>query len=727
MVADDINNDPTRSFTVINVGVVFSHYKIISKIGAGGMGEVWLAEDTELKRQVALKFLPPHLCQDKDCQTRFKREAQATAALKHPNIVTIHEVSEYNERPFFAMEHIEGKSLRDVIKGKELSLSSVIDLVIQICHGLEKAHEAGIVHRDIKPSNILIDNDSHPKILDFGLATVKGGEKLTKTGSTLGTIGYMSPEQVQGEETDQRSDLFSLGVIIYEMVTGKAPFAKENDAATIHAILEKMPEPLTHYQKDAPAELQQIVDKALEKNPEIRYQNVKDFTSDLRKTKEILESELLTATMQPSIAVMPFTNMSNDEEQEYFCDGMAEDITNDLTHLEGLRVAARTSAFAYKNKLKDIREIGRKLNVGSILEGSVRKAGNRLRITAQLINVADGYHLWSDRYDRELKDVFAIQDEISRNIVEALKITLSTKDKDNLEKVPTKDVQAYDYYLRGREFINLTGRKNLEFACKMFKQAIQRDPNYTLAYTGIASCHSILFMYHGSSKADKEKAMEISQKALELDPDLAEAHVARGLAVLQDENYDEAENEFEAAIRLNPNVYDAYYYYARLCRTQGKLEKAVQLFEKAIAVNPESYTAETLIAGLYEQLNLASKAKAAALRGLDIIEERLKMNPGDFRAISLGLGALFYLGEREKSLVWAERALSIAPDDTGVLYNSACLYSCLGMVEKALDCLEKSIEAGLSSKDWLDNDADFDPIRNHPDFQALLKKLERKK
>jgi non-specific serine/threonine protein kinase len=710
MAKHSSDNDETRTY-------------IIEKIGAGGMGDVYLADDTELNRKVALKFLPPHLCQDEDCRARFKREAQAAAGLDHPNIAGIYEVGEYNGRPFYSMQVVEGKSLREVITGKDLSIEQILEIAIQVCGGLQAAHDKGIIHRDVKPSNILIDGQGRVRIIDFGLAAVVGSEQLTKAGSTLGTISYMSPEQIEGKDIDRRSDLFSLGIVLYEMIVCRAPFKGDSEAATLNSILNDDPQPLARYRSDIPDSLQSIVDKALDKDVDTRYQTATGIIGDLRKIKKIHESGSSATQPQPSIAVLPFTNMSADKEQEYFCDGMAEDIINDLTHVEGLRVAARTSAFSFKGKQEDIRDIGRKLNVETLLEGSVRKAGNRLRITAQLLNVADGYHIWSERYDRELEDVFSIQDEIARNIVQALKVKLSKKEKQALEKVATNDIQAYDYYLRGRRFFYRLDRMGVEFAIEMFSRAIEKDPDYALAYAGKADCHSFLYMYLDSRQVNVEQSLAASQKALELDSELAEAHAARGLAVSLNKQYNKAEKEFKTAIRLNPKLFETYYFYARACFVQGKLEKASQLFEQASLVNPEDYQSPILLAGIYRGLNMEAEAETAFRRGLEIAERHLELNPDDARAYCLGADALLVLGEKEKSLEWTSKALSISPDEVGILYNTACLFSNMGKTEEAIDYLEKAVEKGYAMKEWIENDSDFDPIRNHPRFQALMEKF----
>jgi len=582
----DRDNDRTESFAPLTKGIKVGHYTIIEKIGAGGMGEVFLAEDTELKRQVALKFLPYHLVSDNNAKERFKREAQATAKLNHPNIVTIYEVSEYMNRPFFAMECCHGKPLRDIIKEIELGLDDSINLAIQICEGLEKAHQAGIVHRDIKPSNIVIDTDQRAKLLDFGLATFKGTEKLTQTGSTLGTIGYMSPEQIQAKDMDLRGDLFSFGVVLYEMITGRLPFKADTDAGTLNSILNDIPEPLSRYKNDVSDELQRIVSKLLEKSPELRYEHADDIKADLKRIGK--KSDGQTKNKLPSIAVLSFTNISNDPDQEYFCDGMAEEIINALSRLDTLRVVARTSCFAFKGKNEDIRTIGDKLNVSTILEGSVRKSGNRLRITAQLINVGDGYHLWSEKYDRDMEDVFAIQDEISLTIVDKLKVKLLKSKRASLTKRYTDNVEAYNLYLKGRFRWNKRTSVELKKAKDLFEKVLELDSNYALAYSGLADCYSMLGQNYDIPLKDAiSKAREMALKALSIDDALAEAHTSLAL-VLEDYdwNWKEAEKEFKKAIELNPNYATAHQWYGLFLMFIGRLDEAINETKKAQELDP---------------------------------------------------------------------------------------------------------------------------------------------
>jgi len=709
------------------IGKTISHYKILEKLGGGGMGVVYKAQDTKLDRTVALKFLPPYLLTDNEAEQRFISEAKAASSFDHPNICTIHDIDKTDDdQLFIAMAYYEGETLKKKIEKGVIKIEKAIDIVNQIAEGLKKTHSKGIVHRDIKPANIFISNDGIVKILDFGLAKTSSEPSITKLGSTVGTVSYMSPEQTKGEEVDHRTDIWSLGVVLYQMLSGSLPFQGDYDQAIIYSILNEDPQPVTQLREDTPLQLTYIVEKALQKDCENRYKTIKDLIAEL---KEINKPGLSIneKNVNQTVAVLPFNNMSNDKEQEYFCDGMAEDIINDLTHLEDLHVVARTSSFAFKDKNLDIRDIGMKLGANSIVEGSVRKAGNRLRITAQLVNVADGYHLWSERYDRELEDVFAIQDEIAKNIVRALEIKLSKREKSVLGKVKTQDVQAYDFYIRGRAYFHNGLQDKVRLAIQMFKKAIQKDKSYALAYTGLADGYSYLYMYFDKIDENLKQALLASKKALDLDPDLPEAHSSLALALAQNKQYKEAEKEFETAIKLNPKLFEAYYEYARTCRVQGKHDRAAILFEKATQTRPEDYQAALFLADAYRDLNLETETKKARLRALDIVRKHLELNPDDARALYLGAGNLVNNNESEEALQWMERALLLDPNETSVLYNAICIYSSLGNFDEALDYFEKAIKAGFASREWIDNDSDLDAIRNHPRFQKAIKRLNLKK
>jgi adenylate cyclase len=424
-----------------------------------------------------------------------------------------------------------------------------------------------------------------------------------------------------------------------------------------------------------------------------------------------------------SIAVLAFADLSAAKDQEYFCDGIAEEIINCLTRIKGLRVSSRTSSFAHKGKSEDMRAIGRKLGVSAVLEGSVRKEENQLRISVQLINVEDGCHLWSERYDRELKHVFAIQDEIARTIAATLKITLTAKESADIGKAPTTDLQAYDYYLRGRQFYYQYRRKGIEFALLMFFRAIEHDPGFVRAYAGMADCYSFLYLNAGSHAQHREQADVTSRKALELDPDSAESHASRGLACTLFENYADAENEFEMAIRLGPDLFEAYYFYGRTCFTQGKLEKTIQLYEKSMGINPHDYQVPLLIAQIYSDLGDEEKAEASRRRGIQAAEAKLKLNPDDTRALYMGANGLVAIGEYERGLEWARQALTIDPDEPMVLYNVACIQSLAHQYDDALDTIERAVKSGLTHKGWLEHDSNLDPLRRYPRFKKLLKQL----
>lgn len=424
-----------------------------------------------------------------------------------------------------------------------------------------------------------------------------------------------------------------------------------------------------------------------------------------------------------SIAVLSFTDMSPAKDQEYFCDGIAEEIISNLSHIRDLRVSSRTSSFAFKSKPEDVRIIGKKLGVATVLEGSVRKAGNQIRIAAQLIATDDGCHLWAEHYDRELKDIFAIQDEIARSIAATLKIALTPGESRAIGKAPTANPEAYDYYLRGRQFFYQYKRKAIEFALKMFMRAIEIDPGFVRAYAGTADCCSFLYMYAGKHDTHREKADAVSRKALQLDPESAEAHASRGVAYSLNNDYAAAEEEFEQAIHLDPMSFEAYYLYARTCFANGDRRKAIQMYEKAMDVDPQDYQSPLLVAQSYSDLGNKEKAKESRLRGIKIAETRLMLNPDDSRALYMGANGLVALGEYLRGLEWANQALAIDPDEPMVLYNIACIHALAKKYDDALDLLERAVKNGLNQRGWLEHDSNLDPLRSSPRFKKLIKNL----
>ena len=557
------------------------------------MGEVYKAQDTRLKRLVALKLLPPELTRDETAKQRFLQEAQAASALDHPNICTIHEINETPDgQLYLVMAYYEGETLKEKIEHGPLPLDEAVDIAIQIGQGLAEAHTAGIVHRDIKPANVMLPKGAQVKIVDFGLAKLAGQVGLTQTGKTLGTVAYMSPEQLRGQEVDHGADLWSLGVVLYEMLAGRRPFPGEHAQSVVYAILNTEVPPLPSARAEVPADLARAVGRALTKLRGDRHGSAEELVTELRAVKRAWEghatAEPVGEKAVPSIAVLPFANMSADPEQEYFCDGMTEELINALTKVDDLRVVARTSAFQFKGQALDLREVGRKLGVTTVLEGSVRKAGNRLRVTAQLIGVADGYHLWSERYDRQMEDVFAIQDDVSQAIVDVLRVKLLPTSATPVAERHTEDVEAYQLYLQGRHHWHKHTEEGYARSLDCFTKAIARDARYPQPYVGLANLY-LWTGFLGSLSASEAypKAKEAALRALELDETIGDAHSALGFVLTQYEwDRTGAEAAFKRAIELAPHSIDALQSYSVYLMNLGPIDEAVDLIKREIELDP---------------------------------------------------------------------------------------------------------------------------------------------
>jgi serine/threonine protein kinase/Tfp pilus assembly protein PilF len=708
-------------------GALAQSYTFDRELGRGGMATVYLAQDVKHERLVALKVLHPELAASLG-PDRFLREIKVAARLNHPHILGLYDSGEADGFLYYVMPYVEGESLRERLdREHQLPIDEALHHARAIASALDYAHRQQIVHRDIKPENVML-HEGEAMVMDFGIAkavSAAGSDTLTQTGMMVGTPAYVSPEQAAGETNlDGRSDQYSLACMLYEMLSGERAFSGPTAQAVMARRFTESVKPLRSLRGSIPEPVEHAVTKAMSTDVAARYKTAAQFAQALASTSVSTPTETQAlpqmVSSAKSVAVLPFSNMSNDAENEYFADGMAEEIINALSKIQTLRVASRTVSFALKGKNEDLGEVGRKLHVSTVLDGSVRRMGNRVRITAQLVNVADGYQLWSERYDREMEDIFAIQDDISQSIVKALRVILSDDEKKAIEKARTVNVEAYDYYIRGRQFFHQLRRKSLEYAKQMFNKAIEIDPDYALAHAGVADCCSLLYMYFDARDLNLRQADIASRKALELEPDLAEAHVARGLAVSLSKRFDEAEREFEAALRLNPKLFEAAYFFARARLSQGQPLEAAKLFERAAALRPEDYQAPTLLGQAYHAAGMEIDSENSYRRAVQLVNERLELNPDDARALIMGALSMSVLGDQEKALSFVDRAVAVDPDDAGVLYNIACAYASLGKLDDSIAILERAVDKGYAHKEWMENDPDLEAIRNLPRYQALL-------
>jgi serine/threonine protein kinase len=772
--------NPLTDQTDSLVGQSFGPYQINARSGFGGMGEVYMAQDSRLQRKVALKLLPDYFSIDDERVRRFQQEARAISALNHPNILTIYEIGQIDARHFIATEFIEGDTLRERMTKTQMKIGEVLDVATQVAGALSAAHQAGIVHRDIKPGNIMLRPDGVVKVLDFGIAKLteqKGNDPEAETliqtqqGIVIGTAQYMSPEQARGLKVDTRSDIFSLGIVIYEMLTGRMPFAGQTMTDVLASILMLEPPPPSQLAVGVPDELQRIVQNALQKEKEERYQTAGELLSDLKVLKQCLDSELEpersnlrsnnTSTRRPrrsaktkaikSLAVLPLINVSDDPNMEYFSDGVTESIINALSQLPNLRVVARSTVFRYKGQETDPKEVGQQLGVRAVLTGRVRQTGDGLMIAAELIDVTNDSHLWGEHYSRKLSDIFAVQEEIAKEISEKLRLKLTPAEQKRLTMRSTESAEAYQLYLKGRFFWNKRTQEKLRQAIGYFQQAIEKDPTYAAAYAGISDCNTVLVVRHGMSSAEGlPRAKAAAMKALEIDDTLAEAHTSLAHARLHNWEWAEAEREFHRALELNPGDATALNFFAEYLLAVDRIDEAIDEIKKAQEIDPLSLIINSIVAwafyfaGQYDEaiiqghnaleidpsfpwahyrLGQAYEGKEMFAEALAELEKAKQLYPGN-NEISAALAHAYAVsGSKTKAQQILHELQEEWDRGSCSAYDIALIHAGLGENDQAFHWLEKACQEHDGAIIHLKVDPRLDGLHSDSRFTEVVRRL----
>jgi len=729
------------------IGQSLLHYKILRKLGSGGMGVVYEAQDSQLGRRVALKFLPPEMAQDSQLLERFQREARSASSLNHPNICTIHAIEQHERRHFIVMELLEGETLAQKMTKQPMDMDKLLPLAIQIADALESAHSKGIVHRDIKPANLFLTERGQVKILDFGLAKMSHGgvapgaaaegdtagftRELTSPGTAVGTVSYMSPEQARGQLVDARTDIFSTGTVLYQMATGTLPFQGETSAIIFDAILNRDPKPANELNPALPADFVRILDKTLEKDRNLRSQTATELKTDLNRLKRDLESSKRRAKEKTdsdsgvykptgkSVAVLYFENLSGAKEDEYLRDGITEDVITELSKIRGLNIFSRPTVLAFRDKTVTPAQVGQQLGAAYVLTGTLRRSGARLRINAQLVDARTDFPLWSERFDREMKDVFEVQDEMARKIAEALRITLSPEELEALAVKPTENLQAYDLYLRGKRYARRQTRQDLEFALQMFENAVAIDPSFALAYAACANACAMFYCNYSREQVWVERAREASGKAVALRWDLPEVQVSQAWVLYAAELHDEAVRMVKKAIERKRDCEGAYYLLCRALFAAGRYQEILDVAEAAIEASGEDYNVYVPIVNAFGAMGKGEAVRNMRQRRMAALENHLKQVPEDARARILLGDDYADLGRPDDALRELNLAVTLRANEASILYNAACLYCGLKKKQEAMDTLRKAWEAGFRDSVWARRDPDLAILHGDPEFDRL--------
>ena len=703
-----------------------SHYRLLELLGRGAMGEVWLAEDLQLPRRVAIKLLPRHLAEDPEAVERLLREARTAASVDHPHVVTVHEAGLHDGQPYLVMQRVEGETLERRLARGPLTVPEAVALAAAIADALAEVHALGIVHRDLKPANIVITSRG-PKVLDFGLAAVRGAARLTAQGVAVGTPLFMSPEQIRAQPPDNRSDLWALGAILYQALTGVRPFEGANWEAVVERILhEKPPAPSQHNPAVGP-KLDALVEKLLRKEAGLRYGRAEDLLVDLASCSEGTESTIAWTLTQeqpapvPRLAVLDFEVLSADPDDSFIARGLTEDLIVDLARVEGLRVAARGEVLPYRDRDVPTRTIAREIGVEYLVQGSVRRAGPRARISAQLVRAHDGHAVWAERFDRTLDDLFAVQAEVSKRIVDALQVKLQPTERALLDRAPARNQEAYAFYLRGRALIEEDRRESNQRAVECFRQAITLDPDFALAHATLAQCYARQAMAWWAGLEVAALARPHAQRALEIDPELPDGHLALALIHRLENDPQGVLAEIGRAQSLDPSNRQLTEWVAKSLMALGRPAEAVTKLEQACRIHPEDWNLLSALSDCYDMLHRDEDLQRSLVRIRELLVKTLDREPDNIRARGILGIALAQCGEHESALVQIERAIAAAPDDCRVRYNAACALAQMGLSERAIAELQQ-VERLLPSylSDWPRHDPDLVSLHEHPEFIRMF-------